>query len=68
MRHFITISSVLPETEKQELANLTIDELHKEAPKFLHVDGQDSDDFDVDKFSEDRGIFTFSFVRHPFDR
>ena len=68
MKHFITISHVLPETKKPEVMNLTIDELHKVVPKFLYVGGQDSYNFDVDKFSKDWGLFTFSFVRHPFDR
>ena len=62
MRHFIAISKVDEKTRR----------LSKERPwqiiEYLHINGQEGKDFDVDNFAAKLNLLTFSFVRHPFDR
>ena len=62
MRHFIAISEVDEKTRR----------LFKERPRqiiqYLHINGQEGKDFEVDDFVAKWNLLAFSFVRHPFDR
>ena len=42
--------------------------MRKKLRDLLSVKGRDHPDFQVDEFTKMHGLFTFSIVRHPFER
>ena len=65
MEHFVKL---IPEDirNKLDFENMDSHQLHQAVPKQFHL--KDLEGLKINKFFEVNHIFTFSFVRHPFDR
>ena len=68
-RHLITISDLLDDEAKRRFLNeQQKNRTRTEFYKMMLFQLQLQEDFDVEDFSHNMGLLSFSFVRHPFER
>ena len=68
LRHFLTISDLVDGKTKQLYLNDPKFILSNEVKQIMLFEDQFQYDFEVEKFAQNLGLLSFSFVRHPFER
>ena len=67
-RHLLTISNLVDDETKRRYLSKPSNITNNEFYKLMLFQQQLQNDFDVEDFSHNMGLLSFSFVRHPFER